>query len=188
MSLIEDGKGTGSKAQVDDENALIVNAITSSSQHHANHIHGGAYTMDLDGVVVAGDGYNFVYIQNTADEDMHITSINIWMNQAKEDDNIEVWLGHVLTSVANNTSITPGNTNAGSGQSASGVFYVNDGGGNLTTLAGGVVAGRWKPTATMENKWTKRSCWILPKNQTFTLLSSKDNKITGYISFYYHKS
>ena len=187
MSLIDDGTGSGNRAKVDDENNLHTHAVIDTSQYHTNHDHGEAYTMDIDGVVVDGDGYNFVYIKNGQDEDLIITSITFWANQNKDDNNIEVWLGHTLTSVLNNTSVVPANVNAGSGQAASGDFYVNDGGGNLTTLAGGVVAGRFKPTTSVQ-KWEKKSGWIVPKNQTFTLLTTKDNKFDGYISFYYHNS
>lgn len=185
--LIDDGKGKGYKAEVDDENKLHVQAIADVGQFHTNHDHGTAYTMDIDNVVVNGDGYNFLYIQNTDDDDLIVTSITLWVATAKDDANVEAYIGHTLTSVANNTSIVPSNLNAGSGQSASGVFYVNDGVGNLTTLSGGVVAGRWKPTTSV-GKWSKTTGWIVPKNQTFTLLATKDNTFRGYISFYVHNS
>jgi len=185
--FIEDGKGTGYKVQVDDENALVANAICHTGQHHSNHIHGTAYTMDIDGVVVDGDGYYFLYIKNTDDNDLIITSITLRTNQNKDDDDVEAYIGHTLSSVANHTAVVPANINAGSGLSASGTFYVNDGAGNLTTLSGGAVAGRYKFTTT-QSKWVKASGWIIPKNQTFSLLTAKDNKFHGYVSFYFHNA
>lgn len=185
--IIKDGTGSGRTVRVCNENKLQVQSASMSYQLHANHDHGVAYTMDIDGIVVDGDDYNFLYIQNTNDEDLIITSITLWVSQNKDDSNVEVWIGHALSSVANNTSVVPANLNAGSGLAASGVFYVNNGSGNLTTLSGGVVAGRLKPT-TSAHKWEKKSGWVIPKNQTFVLLASKDNKFTGYISFYVHNS
>ena len=134
-----------------------------------------------------GDGYYFVYIKNTDDDDLIITSITLWVASNKDDANVEVYVGHTLSSVANHTAVIPSNVNAGSGNSASGTFYVNDGAVNLSTLSGGVVAGRWKPTVSV-NKWDKGTGWILPKNQTFSLLATKDNTFRGYISFYYHNA
>lgn len=184
---IDDGTGHGFQARVDDENLLHTHALAMPYQLHASHDEGVAYTLDLDGVVVDGDGYNFVYIQNTDDNDLIITSINLWVNQNKDDDNVEAWVGHTLADVANHTAIVPANLNPGSGKAASGVFYVNDGAGNLTTLAGGVIAGRFKPT-TAFSRWIKETGWVVPKNQTFVLSTAKDNKFTGYISFYIHNS
>jgi len=185
--LIEDGKGSGFKAQIDDENCLCVNSVCNNAEHHANHIHGSAYTMDIDGVVVDGDGYYFLYIKNTDDEDLIVTSITLRTGQNKDDDDVEVHLGHTLSSVANHTAIVPANVNAGCGLLADGTFYVNDGAGNLTTLAGGVVAGRYKFTTT-QSKWSKSTDWIIPKNQTFSLLTAKDNKFYGYVSFFFHNA
>jgi len=187
MSLIEDGRGRGYKVSVDDENCMCVHAITSSNQRHACHVHGTAYTMDIDNVVVDGDGYYFLYIQNTDDDDLIITSITLWVATAKDDANIEAYIGHTIASAANYTAVVPTNVNAGSGLTADGVFYVNDGAGNLTTLSGGAVAGRWKPTTSV-GIWENPSGWVIPKNQTFSLACTKDNTFRGYVSFFVHNS
>jgi len=183
MAVIHDPNGPA--MSVNDENQAQVFSVGASLQHHAAHEHGEAYTMDIDNVVCDADGNTFVYIQNTDDKDLIITSITLWVASNKDDSNVEAYVGHILTAVANETAVTPSNVNPRSGNSASGIFYVNDGAGNLTTLTGGVICGRWKPTTTV-GKWEKKSGWVIPKNQTFTLQCTKDNTFRGYISFYYH--
>jgi len=182
--LIEDGKGLGSKMGVDDENMGLVNCVSVSGQHHTNHHHGESYTIDLDGVVIDGDGYYVVSIQNTDDDDLIVTSMTLWVNQNKEDCNVEVYLKGTLAS-AGTTAITPANCNAGSGETATGTFYVNDGAGNMTVGTTGTICGRMK-LFTTPTRWVKESGWILPKNGVMNIMNTKDNKFSGYISFYVH--
>ncbi len=173
-------------AEVDSEGHLSIHGAVAAVQAHANFLHGDAYTLDLDGVTAGADADYFVYMLNSADVPMFITSVTLWANQNKDDENVEAWIGKALTSVANNTEVTPANLNGGTARSAVGTFYVSDGtAGGITTLAGGAQAGRFKFN-TWPTKWEKRSQWVIPKNSTFCLKTEKDNKYTGYISFYYH--
>lgn len=184
MAVIHDPNGAA--MNVNSENQAETFSVNVPLQHHAAHEHGEAYTMDIDNVVSDADGNCIVYIQNTDDKDLVITSITIWVASNKDDANLEAYVGEALSAVANNTSITPTNVNPGSAKAATGVFYVNDGSGDLTTLSGGAICGRFKPRETVQ-KWEKKSGWILPENQTFTLKCTKDNTFRGYISFYYHE-
>ena len=183
--LIEDGKGTGFKAKVDDENALFVNAITNVGQEHANDHHGDCYTMDIDGIQPDAASYWVAIIKNTSDTNMHITSITGWVSSFKNDQIYEAYIGGSFTYAANGTAVVPANLNAGCGHSAVGDFYVNDGSGNITTIVAGSVAGRFI-FGTTPIKWKKESHWVIPKNQCFMLYSNIAEKLNGFISFYYH--
>lgn len=185
MAVIHDPNGQS--AYVSHEGQLSTSARVSVDQHHANEVHGDAYIMDIDGITASGDGFCFLYIKN---EDEHksliITSITLWTASDKDDANVVATLGETLTGVANETIVVPSNLNAGSGHTADGTFYVNDGGGDITTLTDGKIVGRWKPRK-LVGKWLKESGWMLTKNQTFTLKCGKDNKFYGYVAFYYHE-
>ena len=183
---IDDGTGHGFQMKVDDENLAHVLATIVDIQHHTNHVHGKAYTLDLDGVTAGQDADYFVYMLNTDDDDLIVSSITLWAATDKDDDNVEAWIGKALASVANETAVVPANLNGGCTLNAAGTFYVSDGtAGGITTLTGGRQAGRMK-FYSKPTKWEKSSHWLIPKNSTFCLKTEKDNKYTGYISFYFH--
>lgn len=65
MAVIEDGKGSGRKAQVNDENELVTRSITESEIEHASST-GGAYIWDsTEKDIDAGD--TMLFVQNTSD-------------------------------------------------------------------------------------------------------------------------
>lgn len=175
---------TGQAVYVNDEGRMFTYAIVEGEQLHVNEDETETYTMDIDNVVCDGDGYYILNLQNTADKHLIITSITLWVATAKDDSNVEVMIGTSLAS-AGTTTITPTNCNALSGLSATGTFYVNDGAGNMTVASAGLICGRRKVNTT-PTKWIKESGWIIPKNQGFSLLCTKDNTFRGYLSFYYH--
>ena len=182
---INDGTGKAFSLKVDDENTAHVLAITSEDQHHANDAHGEAYTMDIDGIQTDGTNYWIAIIKNTSDVEMHITSITGWVSSFSNTQIYEAYIGGEFTYASNGTVVVPTNCNAGSGKTATGDFYVNDGSGNITTVTTGTLIGRYIFDATV-TKWSKNSNWILPKNQCFMIWSNLAEKLTGYISFYYH--
>ena len=184
MGSIEDGTGSGNKAQVDDENRLHVSSVTLVEEHHVNEDEGEAYTMDIDGIQTDGVDYWLAIIKNTADKDLHITSVTLWVSAFSNTQILEALLGGTFVYATNGTAVIPRNCNAGSGKTATGDFYVNDGSGNITTVVVGSIAGRYI-FGTTPIKWTKRSHWILPKSQCFMLRSDLAEKFTGYISFFY---
>lgn len=185
--IIQGGTGNGYSAQVDDENALVTNSIVHQSQHHANHDHGTAYTMDIDGITCSSS-YYLAVMKNNDDDDMIVTSVTLWVAEFKDALNIEASVGGSFTYAAGGTAVVPANVNAGSGNVADGDFYVNDGAAtDISTIVAGNIAGRFlfdeKPL-----KWTKETSWVIPKNQCFFLKNdaANDNKWTGYISFFFH--
>lgn len=171
--------------RVNNEGQAAVEALSYNGSEHVNRVHGDAYTMDLDSVTIAGGGQWLAVIKNTDDRDMIVTSLTYWTNSAHEDMHLEVWLGGTFAYAANGTVVVPTNCNAGSGKTASGSFYKNDGGGDMTTLSGQAVCSRTLPKTTVQ-KLTKDSGWVVPKNQVWALKMDKDGMIRGYVSFYYH--
>lgn len=183
--LIDDGSGDGFRAKVDDENRLFTDTVNSDYPFHANNMHGTAYVMDIDGVQTAGANQWLAVIKNTDDLDLIITSVVGWVPSFDNTQIYEVYLGGTFTYTANGTAVVPTNMNAGSGNSATGDFYVNDGVGDMATIVAGSIAGRYV-FSTTPLKWSNRSGWIVTKNQCFMLRSDLGEKLTGYISFYYH--
>jgi len=183
---IRDGTGTGNMLKVDDENMAHTLAVSASEQHYVNDAHGEAYSMDIDGITTDAANYWLAIIKNTDDTPLHITSITLAINAYTADAWIEAFMGGTFVYAANGTAVVPTNRNAGSGKTATGLFYVNDGTGNITTVVSGSVAGRYRFTAIPE-KWVFSSHLILPKNSCFMLQQAKSGEVMkGYISFYYH--
>ncbi len=178
-------KGTGAK--VNDQQQLETFATAQPVQAYANLNKKSAYTMDLDNVVINGDGYIIAAIKNADDEELIITSITCWVATNKVDGWLEAYVGGTYTNDTNGTAVTPTNLHAGSGiaPSSSSLFIKNDGTGDITTVSGASVAGRWLPTASV-GKWSKTTGWTIPKNGVFYITGAKDNTYRGYISFYLH--
>ncbi len=186
MTIIQDPvKGTGAK--VNDQQQFETFATAQPVQTYANLNRKNAFTMDLDNVVIDGDTYIIAAIKNADDEELVITSITMWVATAKSDGWLEAYVGGTYTNDSNGTVVTPTNLHAGSGiaPSSSSLFIKNDGAGNITTVSGASVAGRWLPSAAA-GKWEKSTGWVIPKNGVFYITGAKDNTYRGYISFYLH--
>ena len=74
MTQIEDGKGSGNRAEVNAEQQLVVRAITLSEIEHESEDHGLSYTWtsgnrDID----AAD--TLLLLKNTSDTELHIDSV-----------------------------------------------------------------------------------------------------------------
>lgn len=178
---------TGIGTEVNKEKKLETFATSHPVQSYANLNRKNAFTMDLDNVVIDGDTYIIAAIKNADDEELVITSITCWVATAKSDGWLEAYVGGTYTNDSNGVVVSPTNLHAGSGiaPSDNSLFIKNDGGGNMTTVAGANVAGRWLPSASV-GKWSKTTGWVLPKNGVFYITGAKDNTYRGYISFYLH--
>ena len=183
MPTINDPNGT--PAIVTDEGLLRTYAVNEPGQLHVNYAEQETYTMDIDGIQTDGANYWLAIIKNTSETEMVVSSITGFVSSFSNTQIYEAYVGGTLTYASNGTAVVPTNCNAGSAHTATGEFYVNDGGGNITTVVTGNVAGRFIFTTT-PTKWEKISGWIIPKNGTFMLWSNLAEKLTGYISFYYH--
>lgn len=76
MAILEDGKGTGSKAQVNKENQLIVKATSQSEIEHSSEEEGLAYIWSTD-AINPGAGDTVLLLKNTSDTALHIHSVTI---------------------------------------------------------------------------------------------------------------
>ena len=73
---IEDGTGSGNKAQVTDGHRLAVFAVSATTEHHASE-EGKAYHMLFDQAPTAGDDC-IIYIENSFDGNMSIDGV--WLS------------------------------------------------------------------------------------------------------------
>jgi len=107
--MIEDGKGTGTRAEVNIENQLVVSAITSTELEHESESNGQAYSWTTDSIDIdAGD--TVLLIKNTSDTNLHIDTITM------SGKGVASWVVHLPTSevtLAGNT-ITGVNLNTSS--------------------------------------------------------------------------
>ena len=186
MTIIRD-PSTGIGVEVNLQKQLEVYATAQPVQGYVALTRQQAYTMDLDNVVIDTDGYIIAAIKNADDAELVVTSIIMWVATLKADGWLEAYVGGTFTTDTNGTTVTPTNLFAGSGKapSSSSLFITNDGTGNMTTVSGASVAGRWLPTASV-GKWEKSTGWVIPKNGVFYITGAKDNTYRGYISFYLH--
>ena len=73
MSIIEDGKGAGKSAQVDDQNRLRVHSVTETESLHSSE-EGQAFNINTGLISITGDA-TLLYIKNTEDRDLVIEAI-----------------------------------------------------------------------------------------------------------------
>jgi hypothetical protein len=131
---IEDGKGSGRTAEVDGNNHLVVNSISQSIEHFANHVKKKAYNLRV-AVTPTGPDDCFCYFKNSGEIDITVEGIRVWL---VANEYIDVKIGDTGTPVGG-TDITPINLHTGSSNAPTGTFQQ---GVNITTLTGGSVAER----------------------------------------------
>ena len=64
MTIIEDGKGTGRKAEVNEENQLVVRAINETELEHASGKLGTGFSWDSTELDIAANG-TMLFVKNT---------------------------------------------------------------------------------------------------------------------------
>lgn len=183
---IEDGKGKGYKAGVNNENKLLVFATTQPASHHANHEEGEAYTFYFNCEAVGADDC-ILYMKNTDDVDMVIDGM--WINTGGTID-LYFKLGATGTAGGTSESLVPANRNAGSGKSATGTFESDDDGTatDITGLSGGTEVERWHIETETTSEWFDfHSDLIIPKNSTFSMWTpTAGRNVKGTVYFFYH--
>ena len=183
--LIDDGKGTGHKAAVDNENMLKVHSVSQTVEHHVNEEHGNAYHCVFSQSPPAADDCIFYMINNSDDHDLVVEGVCLGFKNADGDDP-EIYLEISNTGTRNNaTALTPTNCNAGSGQAADGTFEKGaDLDGGAATLTGGTVIERYL-FANVQNQnstlFNFEQDIILPKNKTLTIWAN-DAQATYYVT------
>lgn len=74
---IEDGKGTGRKAEVDQDFRLRTFAVTHTGDQHVNVVGGKVWSVNVENLSpTAADDY-ILYIKNTGDVPLHISDIRL---------------------------------------------------------------------------------------------------------------
>ena len=184
---IKDGTGKAYLAAVDIDNRLKTSAVQSSVEHHINHDEGEAYNLLFE--VTAGDAdLTIVYMQNGNSTDIVVEGIYVYVSAACE---LELKRGASGTRNAAVTE-TPVNLNAGSNQSAAGVFESGaDLAGGAATLDGNeVTMFKYKFVGEMATKFFNfDQDIILPPNQVMTLTCDTNAcTVHGMIPFNYHNS
>jgi len=76
MSQIEDGKGSGNRAQVNKENQLVVAAVVSSELEHESEENGQAYAWTSGDINIDATD-TVLLIKNTSDTPLHIESLQV---------------------------------------------------------------------------------------------------------------
>lgn len=178
--IIEDGVGTGRKAKVTTENLLATLSITSPVEHHVNHEDRRAYNCVVE-QTSGGAGYYFFYLKNTGDDDLIITSIQLYTPSVES---INFVLLPAGTAVG--TTYVPINKYCGSANTADADCVV---GNNITGLSGGSLVDRLVingATIGMINiDWI--SNFIVPKNTSIAFSAVTGSiKVNMTLSIFFH--
>ncbi len=75
MSIIEDGKGTGKKAQVDDENRIQVRSLSETIQHSISHSNREAYQVIGTATLSSGTVTAIHITNNSTTKDVIVTYV-----------------------------------------------------------------------------------------------------------------
>jgi len=177
---IEDGKGSGRTAGVDSDNRLSVNAIIQSTEHHANHIGGKAFSVIFN-ATPTGAGDCFLYIKNTSEDDMTIEGFGLWL---VANEYIDVKINDIGTPVGG-TDITPVNLNSSSGTTAIGTFQ---NGNDITGLSGGkTIYRKYHASSSGSADYNFEQDIILKKNGTVSFYcQTGTTALSGHVDFNYH--
>jgi len=138
MDIIEDGKGSGKKAEVDSNNRLRVNSTQHKEVHYASRYEGGAYDFSTGAYVTISSTdteTGLLYLKNTSTtQDLIITSIRTCAEAAHKVKLYKNPTGGTLISAADAGTST--NVNFKSANEASALIYK---GAEGRTLTGGSV-------------------------------------------------
>jgi len=170
---IQDGRGSGARAVVDDEGHLVVDAINLSEAAHQSDAHGLAFTWTTQYVSTAVN-LQFISIRNDADENLHIASISVGSSATNLFTLLEVTSGTPAGS-----TITAQNLNLISGVSKANTAF---GDASVTgTLAGNTIAVRRVAALTSQKVDTDDSL-ILGTNDTIALTAASSGSVEAVVS------
>lgn len=182
--LVEDGGGTGRAAVVNEDQRLDVASVSSSIEHHVNHVHGLAFSASFSQAPTANDDC-ILFLQNTSDIDMVIEGFYLATSAA-----CEVYVQKNNTGTRNAaTVITPQNVNLGSGKEAEATVEKGaDLDGGAATLTQGGEIGRGVLHAAIQTSWFNfQQDLIVPKNKSITFwVDTAGVIVTGVVPFNYH--
>lgn len=121
MAQIEDGKGTGNRAQVNDENQLVVSATITTELEHESEANGAAYNWSSD--IVSIDAADTVLlVKNTSDTPLHIEYVEVANGVTASEYTLHLPTAEVTLSggsVVTGTNLNTGSSNVAEAQSRS---------------------------------------------------------------------
>jgi len=181
---IEDGKGTGDRAHVTDENKVAVDSVSVSLEHHANVYHEEAYHLIFctSGII---PGAAFVYIKNTDDKDMIVEG---WRLHTECDAKIKVVKDPTVGTITADSN-TPANVNLGAGKVADGDFYTSMSGA-ISGVTGGTTIDRAFFCSGCAEELVNFDCdVIIPKNKELAWVTEccSGCNVAGVIPLYFHE-
>lgn len=162
----------------------LVDSVVKRESQYVNTTVQEVYSFPFD-VTPTGAGDCFLYIKNTDDMDLYITSLKC--HATTTDEEIQVKINDTGTAVGG-TDVTLVNRNAGSGKipSANSTFQT---GVDITGLSGGNTVDYFKVNAdagTQKLSW--ESAIIIPRNKTFSLyVTTGAIAIKGTVSVFFHE-
>jgi len=167
--LIEDGRGSGRRVEVDPENMLRVLATMQTLERHTNQEHGQAYHAPFDKAPTANDDCIF-YLQNLSDTDLIVEGFWLSVSAVCE---LYFKLNAIGTRNAA-AAITPVNVNAKSGNEADCTCEQGvDLDGGAAELTGGTEVERYVFRAAGDSEFFNfEQDIVLGKNDTLTVWGS----------------
>jgi len=190
MVLVEDGTGTGRKAEVDVDQHLHIRAVDESLEHYVNEAQQESYhfVFVCSGLIA---GAPFVYIKNT-DSDKHLVLEGVHLHTQ-----CNPVIEHVINptvGTVTGTAITPGNVNAGAGNVADGSFYSCQSGAisGVTNAGCAVVIDRtYHCSGCGDDEYNYEMDVVIPENKTFALFmmnaGASGCNIAGTIPMFYSR-
>jgi hypothetical protein len=136
MSRIQDGKGSGRSAQVDDQNRLRTHAVVEDESLHASE-EGNAYNINTGLISINGDA-TLLYYKNTGEKDFVIEAVALGsFDGITHSDDPYITLirnptGGDLISDGTTTGVMNQNRNFGSSNTLSGLAYKGKVSGTVT--------------------------------------------------------
>lgn len=187
MVEIVDGSGAGNRAQVKENNSLLVSAITQSTEHNITAEEEGAYFLSvalsgLDTLEFLTTEAGYVILLKTESTDKKATIEAIGVSANIGGGVVKIVKNPVIGTLANNTPVSPGNLNFSSTKTAIGSFNIWDGVG--TSGIGGLTGGTVLTTHHINAGLTTlpiRSAMVLGQNDTIGIFF--DNVTGGTINF-----
>lgn len=122
--LIEDGKGSGLKCEVNSDNRLSVTAVSEPKIAHNSSNHSSSYSWTaVSADIDTGDTALLVYNTSTT-EKLHITKIYMWADTA-----VQFKIHCPAYATFTGTLVTANNLDRSSGKAASALAYADETGG-----------------------------------------------------------
>jgi len=174
---IADGKGSGKRAEVDDQNRLHTVAVTQQNDFHINEKNGKYWSCPFGPRDPTGASDYVFYIKNTGDKDLGITDIRLSCTGAAS----QIEINSVTGTAAAGTTVTPIPRNLGSSQVISGIVEDSV---NITglTSAGTLFYMELAAVATLYHLKTSSNI-IIPKGSAVGILVvTATSIVTGVVS------